>query len=210
MKIVVISQTKIIEDEHKLVQQFFEAGLGTFHIRKPRLRTKELIEYLEKIPQQFHNRIIIHSHHNLAGKFNLQGVHYTRLHLESNFKNWWREKKLGFIKRKLIRTSSHNKLASLYDESDYNFDYVFLSPIFDSITGKYQSGFYEDAIKIAVQKTGKKIIARGGIDITRIEKVHELGLHGLALYSCLWNSKAPLEEFNKIMRRCKELGISVE
>jgi thiamine-phosphate pyrophosphorylase len=210
MKIVVISQSKIIENEHKIIQDLFEAGLETFHVRKPRLRTKQLVEFLEKIPPQFHNRIIIHSHHNLANKYNLQGVHYTRLHLEPTFRNWWREKKLGFIKRKLIKTSSHNKLATLYDENDIEFDYVFLSPIFDSITGKYQSGFYEDAIKAAVQKTGRKIVARGGIDITRIEKVNELGLHGIALYSCLWNSEQPVEEFIKIIRRCKELGIPVE
>jgi thiamine-phosphate pyrophosphorylase len=210
MKIVVISQSKVIEDEHKIITQLFEAGLGTLHVRKPRLRTKQLIEYLDKIPHQFHNRIIVHSHHNLASKYNLLGVHYTRLHLEPNFRNWWREKKLSFIKRKLIRTSSHNKLASLYDERDIEYDYVFLSPIFDSITGKYQSGFYEDSIKAAVQKTGLKIVARGGIDITRIEKVNELGLYGLALYSCLWNSQDPLQEFLKIMHRCEELGIKVE
>ncbi len=210
MKLVVISESKIVDNEQKIILQLFEAGLETLHVRKQRLRTKQLVEYIEKIPHQFHNRIIIHSHHNLASKFDLQGVHYTRLHLEGNFKNWWREKKLGFIKRKLIRTSSHGKLASLYDESHYEFDYVFLSPIFDSITGKYQSGFYEDAIKAAIQKTGKKIIARGGIDVTRIEKVNELGMYGMALYSCLWNSKNPLEEFLKITRRCNELGIKIE
>ena len=210
MKIVAISQPKMIENEHQIIQQLFEAGLDTFHIRKPRLRTKQLMEYIEKIPAQFHNRLIIHSHHRLARKYNLLGVHYTRLHLEPTFKNWWREKKLGFIKRKLVRTSSHNKLASLYDQSEITFDYVFLSPIFDSITGKYQSGFYEDSIKAAVQKTGLKIVARGGIDITRIEKVNELGFYGIALYSCLWNSEAPVEEFIKIIRRCSELGIKVE
>ncbi|MGZ3865735.1 MAG: thiamine phosphate synthase [Bacteroidia bacterium] len=210
MKIVVISQSKVLEDEHKIITDLFEAGLGTLHVRKPRLRTKQLIEYIEKIPAHFHNRIIIHSHHNLAGKYNLQGVHYTRMHLEPTFRNWWREKKLGLIKRKLVRTASHNKLASLYDESDIVYDYVFLSPIFDSITGKYQSGFYEDAIQAAVQKTGLKIVARGGIDVTRIEKIQELGLYGAALYSCLWNSEKPLEEFLKIMHRCKELGIEVD
>jgi thiamine-phosphate pyrophosphorylase len=210
MKIVVISQPKIVENEHQIVQSLFEGGLDTYHIRKPRLRTAQLQEYIEKIPAQFHNRLIIHSHHKLATKYNLQGVHYTRLHLEPTFKNWWREKKLGFIKRKLIRTCSHNKLASLYDQSDIVFDYVFLSPIFDSITGKYQSGFYEDSIKAAVQKTGLKIVARGGIDITRIEKVNELGFYGMALYSCLWNAADPVEEYLKIIRRCNELGIKVE
>ncbi len=37
-----------------------------------------------------------------------------------------------------------------------NFDYVFLSPIFDTITGKYQSGFYEDSILAAIQKNRKE------------------------------------------------------
>lgn len=210
MKIVAISQPKMIENEHLIIQQLFEAGLDTFHIRKPRLRTQQLMEYIEKIPAQFHNRLIIHSHHRLARKYNLLGIHYTRLHLEPTFKNWWREKKLSLVKRKLVRTSSHNKLASLYDQSEIAFDYVFLSPIFDSITGKYQSGFYEDSIKAAVQKTGLKIVARGGIDISRIEKVNELGFYGMALYSCLWNSQTPVEEFLKIIRRCNELGIKVE
>lgn len=210
MKIVVISQSKVLDDEHKIITALFEAGLGTLHVRKPRLRTKQLVEYIEKIPAHFHNRLIIHSHHNLAAKYNLQGVHYTRMHLEPTFRNWWREKKLGFIKRKLVRTASHNKLASLYDESDIVYDYVFLSPIFDSITGKYQSGFYEDSIRAAVQKTGLKIVARGGIDATRLEKVQELGLYGVALYSCIWNNPDPLAEFLKIMHRCKELGIEVD
>jgi len=210
MKIVVISQSKIIENEHDIIRQLFEAGLDTFHIRKPRLHTRQLQDFITKIPTQFHNRLIIHSHHKLAAKFDLQGVHYTRLHLDPTFRNWWREKKLGFIKRPLIRTSSHNKLASLYDQSDINFNYVFLSPIFDSITGKYQSGFYEDSIRAAIEKTGFKIVARGGIDVTRIEKVNELGFYGMALYSCLWNSETPVEEFLKIKRRCDELGIKVE
>jgi len=210
MKIVAISQPKIVENEPETIQQLFEAGLETFHIRKPRLRTQQLYDFIQKIPAQFHNRLIIHSHHRLASKFNLQGVHYTRLHLEPTFKNWWRERKLRLLKRKLVRTSSHSKLATLYDNSEMNFDYVFLSPIFDSITGKFQSGFYEDSIKAAMHKTGIRIIARGGIDITRIEKVNELGFYGMALYSCLWKSENPVEEFLKIMRRCAELGIKVE
>lgn len=210
MKIVVISPSKLTENEHKTIEQLFELGLDTYHIRKPRFRTSELEDFIKKIPQHFHNRLIIHSHHKLASKYDLQGIHYTRMHLEPSFKNWWREKRLNFIKRKLIKTASHTKLASLYDSSEIDFDYVFLSPIFDSITGKYQSGFYEASIKAAIQKTGVKIVARGGIDITRIEKVKELGFYGMALYTCLWNSEKPAEEYLKIIRRCEELGIKVE
>ncbi len=210
MKIVVISPSKVRENEIKNLVQMFEAGLDSYHIRKPTFSTKQLQEYIEEIPKQFHNRIIIHSHHNLARKYNLQGVHYTKKHLERNIRNWWREKMLRMSTSNFIKTTSHGKLSSLYDLEEMKFDYVFLSPIFDAITGKYQSGFYEESIKAAINKTGKKIIARGGVDITRIEKIRELGFYGLALYSVIWDKENPLEEYLKIVRRCNELGIIVE
>jgi thiamine-phosphate pyrophosphorylase len=210
MKIIVISPSKIKEEEIKNLILMFEAGLETYHLRKPKFSTQQLKEYLEKIPKQFHNRIVIHSHHNLARKYNLQGVHYTKKHLEPNFRNWWREKLLRLSKGNFVKTTSHGKLASLYEEEEMKFDYVFLSPIFDTITGKYQSGFYEDSIIAAIQKTGKKIIARGGVDITRIEKIDQLGFYGMALYSSLWDRENPVEEYLKVVHHCKELGIQVE
>ena len=210
MKIIVISPSKIRDNEINAVVQMFEAGLDTYHVRKPTFSTKQMQEYIEQIPKQFHNRIIIHSHHNLARKYNLQGVHYTKKHLEKNIRNWWREKMLRLSTSHFIKTTSHGKLSSLYDAEDLKFDYVFLSPIFDSITGKYQSGFYEESIKAAINKTGKKIIARGGVDITRVDKIHELGFYGLALYSVIWDKENPLEEYLKVVRSCNELGIIVE
>ena len=210
MKVIIISPTKVKEAEIKNVTLLFEAGLGSYHLSKPKFSTRQLQEYIEKIPKQFHNRIVIHSHHNLARKYNLQGVHYTKKHLEPNFHNWWREKLLRINTSHFIKTTSHGKLASLYEEEEMKFDYVFLSPIFDTITGKYQSGFYEDSIVAAIQKTGKKIIARGGVDVTRVEKINELGFYGMALYSSLWDRENPVEEYLKVIHRCKELGISVE
>jgi thiamine-phosphate pyrophosphorylase len=146
----------------------------------------------------------------LARKYNLQGVHYTKKHLEKNFRNWWREKMLRISTSNFVKTTSHGKLASLYDVEEMNFDYVFLSPIFNTITGKYQSGFYEDSIVAAIQKTGKKIIARGGVDVTRVEKIKELGFYGMALYSSVWDKEHPVEEYLKVIHRCNELGIKVE
>jgi thiamine-phosphate pyrophosphorylase len=210
MKVIVISPSSIKENEVKNVIQMFEAGLESYHIRKPKFSTKQLQEYIEKIPNQFHEKIVIHSHHNLARKYNLQGVHYTKKHLERNIKNWWREKILRLSSSHFVKTTSHGKLASLYDEEDFKFDYIFLSPIFDTITGKYQSGFYEESIKVAIQKTGKKIVAHGGVDITRIEKIKELGFYGMALYSSVWDRETPAEEYLKVIRRCNELGIVVE
>ncbi len=210
MKIIVISPSKFKEDEIKNVIRLFEAGLETYHIRKPKFNTQQLKDYIEQIPKQFHNRIVIHSHHNLARKYNLLGVHYTKKHLEKNIRNWWREKMLRISTSNFIKTSSHGKLSSLYDPEEMKFDYVFLSPIFDTITGKYQSGFYEESIKAAIVKTGKNIIARGGVDVSRIEKINELGFYGMALYSVIWDKENPLEQYLKVIRRCNELSIKLD
>ncbi len=210
MKIIVISPQGLYENEAKIVTRLFENGLETFHVRKPHFRTKELRAYLEQIPQQFHNRIIIHSHHLLARKYDLKGIHYTKTHYKKSFRNWWIKRYFGLFKNEIVRTTSHTKLVSLYDEEQFPVDYIFLSPIFDSLTGKYQSGFYEEGIKATLQKVKKKVIARGGIDITRIEKVRELGFSGMALYSYIWESKKPVEDFIDLIKRCNELNIPVE
>ena len=210
MKIVLLSRSGFNEVETDIVTRLFENGLDTYHLRKPRLSTKKLKAVIEAIPQQFHSRIIVHSHHQLALKYNLKGVHYTKTHLKKSFKNWWRKITLRIATKDFVKTTSHTKLITLYDEPEIKFDYVFLSPIFDSLTGRFQSGFYEDGIRAAINKSGKKIIARGGVDIKRIEKIQELGFHGMALNSCIWNSTEPIEEFTRILAKCRELNIPVE
>jgi thiamine-phosphate pyrophosphorylase len=212
MKIIVITSNRRDEKEPEIVNSFFANGLETLHLRKPRLSTRELSEYIEKIPAHFHKKIVIHSHHKLAGKYNLKGIHFTKSHLHHPRKTWFRMKMLG-LKRNintLTLSSSHSKLSTLYDVGEFNYDYVFLSPIFDSLTGKFQSGFYEEGIKAAIAKTGKKIIARGGVDFSKVEKINELGFEGMALYSALWEKADPLEEYIKVLKRCDELGIKTE
>ncbi len=210
MKIVVITPHGHYEDETKVVTKLFENGLETLHLRKPKFSTRDMRNYINQIPAQFHNRIIVHSHHMLIRKLNLKGIHYTKTHLKKTFRNWWIRKYIEYFKEGIVKTTSHTKLVSLYDDEEVAVDYVFLSPIFDSLTGKYQSGFYEEGIRAALKKINKKVIARGGIDEGRIEKVKELGFYGMALYSCIWESKKPVEDFVNIVKRCNELSIAVE
>ena len=86
MKLVVITQSQKSDNEIAAIIQMFEAGLETLHVRKNRFSTKELEEYIKEIPAHFHNRIIIHSHHRLALKYDLKGFHFTTTHLDKKFK----------------------------------------------------------------------------------------------------------------------------
>ena len=210
MKLIVITPSVTVEHELSQIREMFESGLPTLHVRKPKFSTSQLKAYLDDIPHQFHKNIVIHSHHELGSKYNLKGIHYTKSHLRNNFKNWWREKRLKLSLQNFSKSCSHTKLASLYEDHKFKFDYVFLSPIFDSLSGKFQSGFFEDGVRQANLKSGQKIIARGGVELKKIEQIQELGFHGLALYSCLWKKTNPLEEYLKIIQKMNELKINIE
>lgn len=209
LKVIVISSSRANEEEPEIVIQLFENGLNTFHLRKPKFSTRELRNYILQIPVKFHSRIIIHSHHILARKFNLKGVHLTKVHQRNKFKTWLTLKLLKIKIPDLIITTSYSRLSNLFEEAR-PFDYVFLSPIFDSLSSKYQSGFSEQRLKAAMLKTPCHVVARGGIEISSVEKVKEIGFSGLALYSAIWKKKDPLLEFKQFMKKCQDLGIDVE
>lgn len=211
MKLIVVSNSKIINNEELLLTKLFEMGLETLHLRKPNLSTKKIKELLNKIPKQFHNRIVLHSHHNLARKFNVKGIHITKVHKKNKFQTWFNIQMIKIKNSNVVITTSYNTIGDILDhEHQYKYSYVFLSPIFDSLSSRFQSGFTEYSLKSAISKSKYKIIARGGIDINCIEKANEIGFAGLAFYSSLWKAKEPVQEFNKIIEKFQELNIPIE
>lgn len=209
MKIIVLSPPYRIQEEEEIITRLFENGLTSFHLRKPNARHSELKHYLEAIPAKFHNRILIHSNYSLVRKFDLQGIHYTSSHFKPGIKSWWLTKRMAAYGHNLERTCTYKKITALDERSEIPFDYVFLTPVFHPGTGQLHSAISAHAIRAAIEKSGKKIVAMGGIDIERIQRVYELGFSGLALNNCLWSKVDPVEEFSKIMSRCQELGIYI-
>jgi thiamine-phosphate pyrophosphorylase len=210
MKIIVISPINDFQKENDIITNLFENGLLTYHLMKPFYSKNKLQEFIKNIPEQFHNRIIIHSHHTLADKFNLQGIHYSDKDAEPNFINWLRRKRAASKTQNLIKTTSCKKTIDLYKEREINFDYVFLMPVFDRMTSNYQSGYYEEGIKTAIKNSNKKIVVLGGVNLIRAKQIIELGFYGMGLSSCLWENESPVEEYCKIVHQCKELGATIE
>ena len=91
-------------------------------------------------------------------------------------------------------------------------DYVFLSPIFDSISKEgYSSKFTPEAIREAVKADiiDKKVIALGGIDEENILRVKDFGFGGAAILGGLWskfnhnfdnNYQELIDHFRKLKR----------
>ncbi|MES2513006.1 MAG: thiamine phosphate synthase [Bacteroidota bacterium] len=210
MKLVVITQSQKSDSEIQAIIQMFEAGLETLHVRKNRFSTKELEEYIKEIPAHFHNRIIIHSHHKLALKYNLKGFHFTTTHLNKKLKLWWNTKMIYIRKPNLVKSISFKRISDVYSEEKVKTDYCFLGTMFHNVSGELYSGFYPETVIAALTKSGKKIYARGGVNEKSVELAYQLGFYGIALYGHLWKSTAPFEKYIEFVRFCKEKNISLD
>jgi thiamine-phosphate pyrophosphorylase len=210
MKVVVITPSGKNDNEIAAVIQMFEAGLGTLHVRKNRFSTKELDAYIHNIPQHFHNRIVIHSHHKLALKYDLKGIHFTSTHLKKKFKLWLNTRFIYLRKPKLIKTISFRSVTDIYLPQPINTDYCFLGTMFHNVSGELYSGFYAETVEAANHKSGKKIIARGGINEKSVELAYKLGLYGVALYGNIWKSSSPYTKYIEFVKVCKEKNIPIE
>ena len=211
MRLIVISNSNELEDEPRIVTKLFEAGLETFHIRKHKLSTKKMKEFINAIPTHFHNRIVIHSHHKLARSYKLKGIHLTKTHKKRKWRLWLSLRLIRLRNPDIIITTSYNtigQILSLKQERDYN--YVFLSPIFDNFNSRFQGGFTEHSLRSALQKSQLNVVARGGVDISSIEKANSIGFYGIAFYSSFWHAKDPLRMFNEIVAKFEELKIPIE
>ena len=196
--IIVISNPTSIENEHAIINQLFDEGLEIFHLRKKEYSENEIIKFIELIPEKYFNRIVLHSHYHLAKEYNLRGIH-----VPVNTQN---ESAYGTL------SISFHSLGEI-ETFDKKFDYGFLSPLFDSISKDgYQSNLNLIEVKKYFQtykplsplgKAGERLflIALGGIDEDKIDKVKELGFSGIALLGSIWQSENPLEKFKRISEK---------
>ena len=204
MKPIVLSSQKTVDNEIEFVTCFFERGLKSFHLRKPHYSKKRMRSYLDAIPSIYHNRIIIHSHYGLIKKYNLKGIHLGSKDRKSNFKNWFKIKVLKRKKPFLRVSTSFNEISDLNKYIDL-YDYVFLSPVFDSKTkGNYQSNFKEYNLTSSIQRSNYNVVALGGVDSENISKAFNMGFWGCAFLSTLWENKNPVEKFEELKLNCEE------
>lgn len=210
MRLVVITPNRDTQDEQTLITKMFESGLTTLHLRKPKHSTNQMKEYISAIPEHFHNRIVIHSHHNLAIKFNLKGIHLGRIHLSKKWKYLLVRLRLKMKFGQTSKSRSYSSLQQVYQTEEQNFDYFLVGTMFNNMTGELYSGFYEDGVLAANKTSGKNLVARGGTTLKSIEKAAKYGFKGIAFNSYIWNSGAPFETFLLLLEEFKKQQIELE
>ena len=209
MKLIVLSPSEKRESEISFLLNMFEQGLPAYHLRKIKFSTRELKNFISEIPEKYHNRIVIHTHHELALKFNLQGIYISSAYKKRKYSTWLRVKWLRLRRNKLQISRAFRSTEDLVDLKS-KFNYVFLSPVFDSLSGNFQAGFSERNLRTALKETKYHVVARGGISVETIQKAKELGFWGVAFYSSIWKTKNPVQEFLKVKEKFNELKIPIE
>lgn len=196
MKLIVISNPTNLNNEHEILCSLFLSGLEYFHLRKPDFSKEEMENFLKKISPNYFNKIVLHSHHGLVEKYNLKGKHISSNHIE--FKS----------DSKYISTSFHT--LEEIENCKEKYDYVFLSPIFDSISkAGYKSNFDLNELNhspLLRRGAGGEVIALGGINKNTIYDAMKIGFDGVAVLGGLWMSNNPIETFNLLLNVCKEFN----
>lgn len=176
MKWITITSPKFLSGEAIFIDKLFSQGLDLLHIRKPDAPLEAYKLFLLQIPKQWYSRIVLHEHFALAEEFGLHGIHLNRRY--SVAPNAFHGS---------ISCSCHT-IEEVITQKESK-DYVFLSPIFDSISKVgYHAAFSPTSLKQAAMENiiDKKVIALGGITANNIPLVKEWHFGGVALLGDIW------------------------
>ncbi len=195
--LIVISSESEQTEESQQIEALFTQGLKKLHLRKPYDDKKACRQLIQDIPERFHSRISLHQYHELADEFNIGGIHLTEKFRKHLIRENQLAKKMAYWEKKnYYISSSFHSIKDIREESN-RFDYVFLSPVFHSITKKGYQGKRFDVYPLA---SNAFIIGLGGIKANNINEALHLGYKGVAVLGAVWKTEHPVKSFKQIQR----------
>jgi thiamine-phosphate pyrophosphorylase len=191
MRLIVITRSDFPVREARQIVQLFDNGLEILHLRKPEASLRACEHLLQQIPEKYYRRIKLHQHFDLVGRYSLLGVHCNSRYA-SKGEDW-----TGFH----VSKSCHS--LSELEEAD-GFDYLFLSPVFDSISKQgYRSAFSDELLCQArnQNRIHEKIVALGGVCADNLPLLKRYGFGAAAVLGAVWQAGDPLKAFNTLHKQ---------
>lgn len=185
MEIIVITAPEPIPDEIKIIHQLFDAGLNKLHMRRPGITEGELYNWIQKIEDIHQKKIVIHHHHQLAKEMKIGGFHLREAErIKAEAQKWKQWERLVNDNQLTMSTSVH--LPSTLNELTSLFDYVWVSPIYDSISkpGYHQNNDWTDAV--IQQPYPFDLVALGGITPELMPELVGRGFRKAAMLGAIW------------------------
>lgn len=189
MKLIIITSPDFIPDEARIVTELFKAGLDLLHVRKPDADVHAVENLLQGIAPEYRTRIVIHDFFSLKDKYLLGGIHLNSRHPEApaNYE--------GILSRACHSLEEVETTVS-------RFNYVLMSPVYDSISKQgYRSGYSQEALQQAQAERiiNEKVVALGGISAANLSEIKALGFGGAALLGDIWNRYQTWEDAKEVL-----------
>jgi thiamine-phosphate pyrophosphorylase len=174
---IAITQPFAIDGEDATIRHLLANGFDIVHLRKPDVGIEYCRDLLGRLTPMERARIVVHDHYSLYEEYALRGVHLNRniCSYPTNYQG--------------TRTRSCHSLEEVAKHKD-ECDYLFLSPIFDSISKRgYHSKFSHEELLDASNKgiIDSKVVALGGVTPERIEYLKSLHFGGVAMMGAIGN-----------------------
>ncbi|MDO7850202.1 thiamine phosphate synthase [Hymenobacter convexus] len=197
MQLIVISSPEAVAHEAALMSEILAAGLPRLHLRKPAFSPPEMADLVAQIPARYHARLVLHGHPALVSDMKLGGLHLT-----TSARNALTSRPELAAGQKL--STSFHTLAEIRQHRR-KYDYVFLSPVFDSLSKRdYASGFELSTVAEALQRLRQRaghvpqVLALGGVEAHRLAAVRQAGFAGAAVLGAVWQSPDPVAAFRAL------------
>ena len=177
MKTIAITQPHFFPGEASAIDKLFAEGtIDLLHLRKPDSSIDDCRRLLDTIDKEWLPRIVVNDHFALCREYDLYGVHLNR-----------RNPTPPANHRGSLSCSCHS-LQEVKERKPL-MDYVFLSPIYDSISKQgYRSAFTGEDLRQAAAEgiIDEKVVALGGVTRERLGQLEEYGFGGAAMLGDIW------------------------
>lgn len=198
---ILFSYPEEFNNEIEIINQILlNDDIEFFHLRKPDFDYIQFRNLIIKIDESLHPKIVIHSHFGLIKQFDLAGINLNKKDL--NQLAYSDEIDKCFIQPLVLdnrQIEVNRELPNMVTYSAHSFDeinnlpfdtdYVFLSPIYDSISKLgYQSNFDLNELEKNLKTVNTKVIALGGVTLSHVEQLQSIGFNGYAQLGNFWRN----------------------
>ena len=215
MKLLLISPEGHDERELPALPRLFALGLAHYHLRKPAPDRTRLAAWLRALPAEFHPRIILHTHHELAADFAVGGLHFRDSAGRAGPPGPPRTSSVppsqsgapgGRALPQPLTSRACHDLNSLRAALG-SFSRILLSPIFRSFSKPGQAPSPElahaaIAAALAARTAAERrteVVALGGIDAARLPTCRALGFDAAALLGAVWLRPDPVAAYQHLL-----------
>lgn len=188
--LVIITEPGFFPREPEALRRLLDGLECRVHLRKPGSAAEDMSRLVESLPEELRPRLTLQDHLRLAPEYGVGGVHPTSRFPE--IPPGWR----GLVSRSC---HSLDELAMCWDA-----DYMFLSPVFDSISKSgYASAFSDAQLREAAgRQIGPRVYALGGVRPENFPLLREYGFGGAALLGHVWKDSSA-EGLSKVIAEIK-------